>query len=88
MSPLALCLRGLVVLYRIIVSPYMPPSCRFYPSCSKYALEALTEHGAIMGVVYTIRRLARCQPWGGEGFGPVVKSRRSSQKVPTNEKIL
>ena len=88
MSPLALCLRGLVVLYRIIVSPYMPPSCRFYPSCSKYALEALTEHGAIMGVVYTIRRLARCQPWGGEGFDPVVKSRRSSQKVPTNEKIL
>ena len=87
MSPLALGLRGLVVLYRLIVSPYLPPSCRFYPSCSKYALEALAEHGAILGAVYTIKRLARCQPWGGEGFDPVEKRLRSSQEIPTNEKI-
>jgi putative membrane protein insertion efficiency factor len=87
MSPLALGLRGLVILYRVIVSPYLPPSCRFYPSCSEYALEALAEHGAILGVVYTIKRLTRCQPWGGEGFDPVEKRCRSNREIPTNEKI-
>ncbi|MEE2694228.1 MAG: membrane protein insertion efficiency factor YidD [Pseudomonadota bacterium] len=87
MSPLAMGLRGLVILYRLLVSPYLPPSCRFYPSCSAYALEALAEHGAILGVVYTLKRLAKCQPWGGAGFDPVRKRSSSSQALPTKEKI-
>ena len=73
MSPLARILGLLVILYRTLISPWLPPSCRFYPSCSEYALQALKEHGAIIGMMYIIRRLARCQPWGGEGFDPVVK---------------
>ena len=86
MSPLALGLRGLVTVYRLTVSPYLPSSCRFYPSCSKYALEALTEHGAILGMVYTIKRISRCQPWGGAGFDAVKKRNGSSQEIPTDEK--
>ncbi len=86
MSPLASGLRGLVIVYRLTVSPYLPASCRFYPSCSKYALEALAEHGAIQGMVYIIKRIARCQPWGGAGFDPVKKRDRSSQEIPTYEK--
>ena len=86
MSPLASGLRGLVTVYRLTVSPYLPASCRFYPSCSKYALEALAEHGAILGMVYTIKRIARCQPWGSGGFDPVKKRNGSSQEIPTDEK--
>jgi putative membrane protein insertion efficiency factor len=86
MSPLASGLRGLVIVYRLTVSPYLPASCRFYPSCSKYALEALAEHGAIQGMVYIIKRIARCQPWGGAGFDTVKKRDRSSQEIPTYEK--
>ena len=86
MSPLASGLRGLVTVYRLAISPYLPASCRFYPSCSKYALEALAEHGAILGMVYTIKRIARCQPWGGAGFDPVKKGNGSSQEIPTDEK--
>ncbi|WP_445376653.1 membrane protein insertion efficiency factor YidD [Niveispirillum fermenti] len=48
-----------------------PPRCRFYPSCSHYALEALSMHGAIRGGWLTLRRLARCHPWGGSGYDPV-----------------
>ena len=86
MSPLASGLRGLVTVYRLTVSPYLPSSCRFYPSCSKYALEAIAEHGAILGMVYTIKRIARCQPWRGAGFDPVKKRGRSRQTIPTDEK--
>ena len=80
MSPLARGLRGLVVFYRLTVAPYLPPSCRFYPSCSEYALEALTEHGAVLGSVYTVRRILRCHPWGGEGFDPIKKRDQETLK--------
>ena len=80
MSPLTLGLRGLVGLYRATVRPYLPPSCRFYPSCSQYAMEALAEHGAVLGVVYTVRRVLRCQPWGGEGYDPVKKQHKDTPK--------
>ena len=80
MSPLTLGLRGLVGLYRATVRPYLPPSCRFYPSCSQYAMEALAEHGAVLGVVYTVRRVLRCQPWGGEGYDPVAKKCKDTPK--------
>jgi putative membrane protein insertion efficiency factor len=53
------------------ISPLLPPSCRFAPSCSEYALEALAKHGAIAGTRLTIRRVARCHPWGGHGYDPV-----------------
>ena len=57
--------------YQLLVSPLLPPSCRFLPSCSDYAREAIERHGVRRGVVLALRRLARCQPWGGSGWDPV-----------------
>ncbi len=60
-----------VRLYRLVLAPVLPPSCRFYPSCSTYALEALERHGAIRGSWLTVRRLARCHPYCEGGVDPV-----------------
>ena len=64
-------LLGLVALYRIAVSPWLGVNCRFEPSCSAYAVEALRVHGAFRGTWLTARRIARCHPWGGSGYDPV-----------------
>ncbi|MGH7498162.1 MAG: membrane protein insertion efficiency factor YidD [Gemmatimonadales bacterium] len=64
---LALLIRG----YQRLISPLLPPSCRFYPSCSQYALEAVTRHGALKGGWLAVRRLARCHPFNPGGFDPV-----------------
>ena len=64
-----------IQLYRMTLSPLLPPSCRFAPSCSAYALQALAQHGPLGGTWLALRRLARCHPisWlgGGQGFDPV-----------------
>lgn len=60
-----------VYLYKGAISPHLPKSCRFEPTCSTYAIEALRKHGAIRGSWLTIRRLSRCHPWGGSGYDPV-----------------
>jgi uncharacterized protein len=57
--------------YQLLVSPFLPPSCRFLPSCSEYAAEAIERHGALRGVGLALHRLARCHPWGGSGYDPV-----------------
>ncbi|HSN91677.1 MAG TPA: membrane protein insertion efficiency factor YidD [Anaeromyxobacteraceae bacterium] len=61
----------LVRLYRRAVSPLLPPACRFYPSCSAYAVGALERHGALKGSWLTARRLARCHPFHPGGIDPV-----------------
>jgi uncharacterized protein len=70
-----LLLAGLIRLYQLVVSPLLPRACRFYPSCSQYALEAVTRHGALRGSALTAARLARCHPWnpGGVDFVPGSK---------------
>lgn len=68
---LALPLIALVRIYQLAISPLKPPSCRFTPTCSQYAIEALRKHGPIKGLYLTIRRLLRCHPWGGSGYDPV-----------------
>jgi uncharacterized protein len=70
-------LRGLIRLYQLAVSPVLPPSCRYLPSCSDYALEALARHGIARGLVLALRRLARCHPWGGSGYDPVPPAHRA-----------
>ena len=61
----------LIRIYQTCISPLTPPSCRFTPTCSQYALEALRRHGLLRGSWLTLRRLARCHPWGGSGYDPV-----------------
>jgi uncharacterized protein len=68
---LSLALQVAVRLYQLLVSPLLPPSCRFLPSCSEYAAEAIQRHGALRGVGLALYRLARCHPWGGSGYDPV-----------------
>jgi putative membrane protein insertion efficiency factor len=57
--------------YRLIGSPWVGHNCRFQPTCSAYALEALEKHGAFKGGWMALRRIARCNPWGGCGYDPV-----------------
>lgn len=57
--------------YRLALSPLLGPRCRFYPSCSAYALEAIERHGALRGLALALRRLARCHPWHPGGYDPV-----------------
>jgi putative membrane protein insertion efficiency factor len=67
---------ALVWLYRRLISPWKPPSCRFRPTCSAYALEALRVHGALRGTWLSLRRLARCHPFCEPGYDPVPPPRR------------
>ncbi|MBA5686125.1 membrane protein insertion efficiency factor YidD [Rugamonas apoptosis] len=64
-------LRWLVRAYQLTISPMLGPRCRFYPSCSNYALEALQVHGAARGSLLTVKRLCRCHPWHAGGPDPV-----------------
>lgn len=64
-------LMGLVRGYQLLLSPLLGPNCRYQPTCSAYAREALARHGACRGSILTLKRLARCHPWGGSGDDPV-----------------
>jgi uncharacterized protein len=75
---LVLAVRG----YRLLISPLLPPSCRFYPSCSAYALEAVQVHGALRGSWLAVRRLSRCHPFHAGGLDP-VPPRRSADTAGT-----
>lgn len=61
----------LIESYRYIISPLLGQNCRFYPSCSAYAKQAISHYGVFKGALLTISRLARCQPWGQSGYDPV-----------------
>ncbi len=62
---------GCLQLYRMLLSPYLRQSCRFTPSCSAYALEALRVYGTMRGSILSVRRLLRCHPWCAGGYDPV-----------------
>jgi putative membrane protein insertion efficiency factor len=64
-----------------LVSVHFTPRCRFHPSCSAYALEALEQHGAVRGSWLTIRRVGRCHPWGGGGLDPVPPNTRLPKRA-------
>ena len=65
---------GAVRGYQLMISGWTPPTCRFTPSCSSYAIEAIEEHGAPRGMWLAVRRIGRCHPWGGHGYDPVPAS--------------
>ena len=71
MTPLAHLLALPVRAYRLILSPWVGHSCRYQPTCSAYALEALERHGGIKGGRLALARIGRCHPWGGSGYDPV-----------------
>nr|WP_321507925.1 membrane protein insertion efficiency factor YidD [uncultured Celeribacter sp.] len=71
MTPLAYLISLPVRAYRLTFSPWIGYNCRYQPTCSAYAMEALEKHGAIKGTYLTIRRLGRCHPLGGSGYDPV-----------------
>jgi putative membrane protein insertion efficiency factor len=64
-------LQLLVRAYQLGISPFLGQNCRFYPSCSSYAIEALEEHGALKGSFLATKRLCKCHPWHAGGFDPV-----------------
>lgn len=60
-----------IYFYRNCISPLTPPTCRFTPTCSQYAIEAIRKHGLFKGLYLAVRRLLRCHLWGGSGYDPV-----------------
>jgi len=68
---LGLAIRGAIRAYQLLLAPVLPPSCRYYPSCSHYTTEAVAEHGPWRGSLLALRRVSRCHPWGGSGYDPV-----------------
>ncbi len=60
-----------IAFYQTCISPLTPPSCRFTPTCSEYARQALKKHGPFKGLALAIWRILRCNPWGGSGYDPV-----------------
>ena len=69
-------LRAVIRAWQLVLAPVMPPSCRYMPSCSHYAEEAIMRHGPARGSWLALCRVCRCHPWGGSGFDPVPDSAR------------
>ena len=70
---------ALIRLYRTAISPLFPVCCRFQPSCSEYAITAISEHGTIKGGILTLKRVLRCHPYGGSGYDPVPENKKLSK---------
>lgn len=73
---------GLLKVYRIFISPLYGQVCRYHPTCSAYALDAVTEYGSLKGSWLAVRRLARCHPWAAGGYDP-VPPRNAADSTPT-----
>jgi hypothetical protein len=82
-------LRALIRLYQFVISPLFPATCRYAPSCSEYAIEAISKFGAIKGGGLALRRILHCHPWGGSGYDPVpnTDARRNTAKEKTQSWI-
>ncbi|MET3961937.1 putative membrane protein insertion efficiency factor [Marmoricola sp. OAE513] len=80
-SPLRAVLIGLLKVYRFAISPLYGQVCRYHPTCSAYALEAVTEHGGIKGSWLAVRRVGRCHPWAAGGYDPVPAKKVSAAEA-------
>lgn len=70
-NPVGLLLTGAIRVYQRMISPLLPPSCRFMPTCSNYAITAIERHGVIRGGWLALKRIGRCHPWNPGGYDPV-----------------
>ncbi len=86
-DPIRYLLIGFLRAYRLLISPLYGQVCRYHPSCSAYALEAVTRHGSLRGTWLAMRRLGRCHPWAAGGYDPVPPrtSRASAGTFPSPE---
>ncbi len=84
MNLLTAILRGSVRAYQLVISPYLPASCRYEPNCSAYALEALALHGPFLGAWLAVKRVSRCHPWGRSGFDPVPQAALDEHRPPAS----
>ena len=80
-GPIVVGLTAAIRAYRYVISPMLGPTCRFYPSCSCYAEEALQQHGALRGSYLTVRRLLRCHPWHEGGYDPVPPATTNNEAI-------
>lgn len=79
MNPIGWLMRVLIRVYQLFISPVLPPSCRFTPTCSAYALDALARHGALRGGWLAVRRVCRCHPWNEGGYDPVPEKKTQAK---------
>ncbi|MBR4053323.1 MAG: membrane protein insertion efficiency factor YidD [Clostridia bacterium] len=75
---------SMIRFYQKHISPALPSCCRYVPTCSQYAIEAIEKRGVFVGIFLAVRRLLRCHPWGGSGFDPVPERRR--KKIPPKDR--
>jgi uncharacterized protein len=85
-SPLAALLSAPIWIYRKLISPMKPATCRFHPTCSSYAMEALRIHGALRGAWLSARRICRCHPFCEAGWDPVPSNPNESTLTPPSQK--
>tara|TARA_Y100000590_G_C15600894_1_gene969989 strand:- start:618 stop:863 length:246 start_codon:yes stop_codon:yes gene_type:complete len=74
---LSIILKNFIKIYIYFISPLFGPSCRFEPTCSKYGMQAIDEHGAVKGMFLTVYRILRCNPWSSAGYDPVPPNKNS-----------
>lgn len=74
MNPARAVAKGLIRGYQLFITPVLPGACRYQPTCSQYALDAVTRFGALKGGWLALRRIGRCHPWGGWGYDPVPEA--------------
>ena len=77
---------SVINIYRWFVSPLLGPNCRFYPTCSCYAQDAIRHHGAVRGTWLAARRIGRCHPWNPGGYDPVPDARESVPTITSNKR--
>ncbi len=81
----ALILRFVIRVYQLFIAPLLGPRCRFTPSCSAYAAEAITRHGAVAGSLLAVTRVARCHPWCDGGYDPVPENVTTLNLTPRSK---
>ena len=77
-----------IYFYRAAISPLTPPSCRYTPTCSEYAIQAIKKHGIFKGIYLGTKRILSCNPWGGSGYDPVPEKFNFTKQKPKEEDNL